>query len=65
MDIIRFSGGKSRAPIASRMSMCAVSTMSSIEDVLANIAIARLQISLRVGRCGRRRPADGPLLGSF
>ena len=43
----------SRAPIASRMSMCALSTMSSIEDVVVNIAIARPKISARVGRCGR------------
>jgi hypothetical protein len=48
--IIRFYGGKSRAPIASRMSMCAMST-SSIEDVFVNIAMARPKISLRVGRC--------------
>ena len=53
VDIIRFYGGKSRAPIASRMSMCAMSTMSSIEDVFVNIAMARPKISLRVGRCGR------------
>ncbi len=33
--------------------MCAASTMSSIDDVLANIAAARPRISLRVGRCGR------------
>jgi hypothetical protein len=53
VDMIRFYGGKSWAPIASRMSMCAMSTMSSNEDVFVNIAMARPKISLRVGRCGR------------
>ena len=53
VDVIRFEDGEIRAPMVSRMSMCAMSTMSSIEDVFVNIAMARPKISLRVGRCGR------------
>jgi hypothetical protein len=51
--VIRFDGGESSPPIVSRMSMYAMSTMSSIEDVFVNIAVARSKISLRVGSCGR------------
>jgi hypothetical protein len=52
-----FSAGSvlthSWAPIVSRISMCALSTISSIEDVFVNIAAARPKTSVRVGKCGR------------
>src|SRR5262245_58211750 len=48
----------SRMLIASTMSVCARSTIASIDGDLSYIVIARARISCRVGRCGRCRLAS-------